>query len=131
LNLVSKLIGEQPPSNNAQLMTIDAVALFPSIPIEPTIQYGLKKLEEVNVHPSIIAEFDKLLRRCLKTNLCTFKGDLYKFPEDVGVPIGSPLGSLIGDLFMDKFESEFFGSGHPLVGRIAHWSRYVDDILCL
>ena len=53
---------------------------------------------------------------------------IYKFPD--GFPMGGPLSSLVADIFMDDLETRFLSS-EPLSPHIRHWSRYVDDVLCV
>ena len=128
-DLVNKLQMEQ--RKDGRLISFDVSGLFPNIPIEPTLEYARQLLRAVNVHTDLIDDFMKLLKVCLENNLCLFNGEIFKFPENVGVPIGSPLGSLMGDLFMDRLENEVLTVDNPLTVDVLYWFRYVDDILCL
>ena len=69
-----------------------------------------------------------LLKICLKPNICLYEGEVYQFPDDVGMLIGSTLGSLLGELFMHRLEREAM---QPNIFTCSHIVRYVDDVLCL
>ena len=104
---------EEKTSVGNELISFDVSGLFPNTPLEPTISYMKRLIRDANVPQSVSDDLFGLVN-----NFCQFKGKIYKFPEDVGVPIGSPLRSLMGDLFMDLLESEVLNGGNPLTGRI-------------
>jgi hypothetical protein len=110
--------------------SFDAIGLFPSIPKAVTIQCMGELLVKAEIPHNVIGEFFDLLKICWSPNFCKFRGKFYEFPEEVGIPIGSPLGSIISEIFMFRFERDLFSSGHPLLGHVLYWVRYVDDVLC-
>ena len=69
---------------------------------------------EVKAPSPISVEFFVLLEIFFEKNFGLFKGKLYKFPEDGGVPIELSLGFFMGDLFMDMLENEVVDGEHPL-----------------
>ena len=82
------------------------------------MQYLGELLINCNIPHEEIGEFFDLLKICWTPNYCKFKGDFYKFPEEVVIPIGSPLGSLISEVLMSKFERDLFSSGHEMLSHV-------------
>ena len=52
-------------------------------------------------------------------------------PTEVDIPIDFPLGFLVVAVFMHRSEKSLFLSNHSLLDHVAHWHKYVDDILSL
>ena len=71
--LVQK-IGNMTPPANATLISLDVVALFPNLPLTPTINFLSEKLKEAHVPDFIVEELLSLLKisSCLSSFLFSF-----------------------------------------------------------
>lgn len=107
---------------NEEQASFDVEALFPSVPIDTTLDFLRDWLNMNNIHPPKIDELIKLTRICMNENWFQFNGKYYK--QNHGCCMGSPLSPFIADLFMSYFEGELKKQGN--FPRI--WCRYVDDI---
>ena len=52
------------------IISFDVIGPFPSILIEPTLQFAEEYLIQVGTNPDAVSEFLHLLRVCLKPNIC-------------------------------------------------------------
>ena len=108
---------------NAILVRVDVVGIYPSIPHEA----GLQALEEAlgnRNHKQIPTE--KLLKMAqfvLKNNFSEFNNDV--FQQISGTAIGTKFTLPYACIFMDQIETNFLRtqSHQPMV-----WFRYIDDI---
>ena len=121
-DLSEKIVNFAPPP-------FDVTAMFPNIPLSPTLEWFESILTSNHIQPEIVKEFMNLLTHCVSSNFCKFENKFYIFSD--GVPMGSPLSSLIPEVFMDSLESKIFASNDISVRWVSYWHRYVDDILCL
>lgn len=110
---LSQFIIKNPPPPGSTLTSLDVIGLFPHVPLQPTRDRISELLQEAEVPPHLISEFQSLLQCCLAPNICQFNNTIYKLPTEIGIPIGSPLGSLISEVFMSKLESDIFHSELP------------------
>ena len=112
-------------------LDLDVVGLFPHIPKAVTMEAMDRLLTEANVGHDELTEFFALLNCCWCPNYCQFKGEIFEFPDEVGIRIGSLWGSLLAEVFMHTFEKNLFTSNHPLLPHVVYRHRYVDDGQCL
>nr|VZI44369.1 unnamed protein product [Spirometra erinaceieuropaei] len=99
-------------------LSLDVVALFPSIPHYLAIESVTRRLQDnpTNIQLEHISE---LLRLCLK-NYCQFDGKFYQ--QVRGTPMGSPISGLLAELVLQQLEEEVMRTFKPKM-----WLRHVDD----
>lgn len=109
-----------------RLVSFDVSSLFPSVPIELTLQYLEEWLIDNNIPKIEIDEYLKLTRLCMDQNVFQFNHAFYK--QTHGTSMGNPLSPFLANLFMCRFENKAkLQSDHfP-----THWYRYVDDVLAI
>ena len=108
------------------IMSYDVKALFPSVPIQTTIDIIRRLWEEdgelqqrTNMSVSHIT---CLLEFCLRSTYFTFQSRFYEQQE--GAAMGSPISPIVTNLYMEDFEKKAISSSPhtPLF-----WRRFVDD----
>lgn len=110
---------------NDILISFDVVSLFPSVPLDETIDYMRSWLKDSGVPDEHVNSYIKLTEHCVNNNYFLFDGEVYKQTE--GLSMGSPLSPVLANLFMSFLESELKKfSWFPKI-----WKRYVDDIFCI
>lgn len=109
-----------------RLVSFDVVSLFPSIPIEFTINYLRKVLEENNYNDEYVNELIELTELCMKHNTFRFNNKFYS--QKQGTSMGNPLSPFVADFFMSYFETKIKKDFKDFPD---FWRRYVDDILAI
>ena len=123
-DFIEKLRSLNPLTEDALLVTIDVVGLYPSIPHDD----GLKALNDFlvsNHFPgSTISGICELAKLVLQRNVFEFDNQLYL--QVLGTAIGTKMAPNFSNIFMDRLERDFFSRTQytPSI-----WWRYIDDIL--
>ena len=108
--------------NDALLVTVDVVGLYPSIPREAGLQ-ALKEVLERRKNKKISAnDLVKMATFVLKNNCFDFNGEVKH--QISGTSIGTKFASTYASIFMDEAETKFLDPQEfkPLV-----WFRYIDE----
>ena len=111
------------------LVTIDVVALYPSIPIEEVGPAVIENLEDNR--PSEIPDnttLIKIIEHVLQNNIFEFNGEYFK--QLKGTAMGTPMAPTIANLFMGTLEKKLLNDS-PWQIDIDSWRRFIDDILIL
>lgn len=111
--------------NDEILISFDVKSLYPSVPIEETIQYIENKLKANNTPPQKIDIIITLTKLCMQQTQFKFNNKNYKSTE--GANMGNPLSSLIAEECMKSFEEKI--KNEIWFPRV--WKRYVDDIIAI
>ncbi|XP_065896286.1 uncharacterized protein [Dysidea avara] len=113
--------------NNSLLVTADVKSLYPSIPIEESINIILTELENYKdpTSPSILI-LKEMLSFILYNNCFTF-GDLF-FLQVRGIAMGTAMAPNYANLFMSNFEDKFIFNRNT---RPVYYRRYIDDLLII
>ena len=109
--------------DNAILVTVDVVGLYPSIPHEAGLRALREALDKQEIKCIPTEDLVKMAEFVLKSNYFEFNS---KIKQQVsGTAIGTKFAPPYACLFMDKFETCFIETQQlqPLV-----WFRYIDDI---
>ena len=110
------------------LVTMDVVALYPSIPIDDGIQAVLELLveheEEVDLLGLSVPEVGHLLTLILNNNYFRFGQKVYR--QCNGVAMGNHLAPPLAIVFMGKLEKRMLETAQK---RPEFYDRYVDDCL--
>jgi hypothetical protein len=113
-------------SSSDKLISFDAVSLFTNVPLEPTLDFLLRKLPSINPSfPVPVACLIDLIRLSASNSFFTFNGDFYE--QVFGFSMGNPLSPVLANFFLEHVESELipsFPGSKPFF-----FVRYVDDIL--
>lgn len=125
IDLIDKIKNIQ-LTRNCKLISFDVQNLFPSIPLDETIQIIDFLLTKNHSNP--IKKYDILdcLENCLEQNYFKFNGSIYTALD--GLIMGNPLSPLLAEIFMDNFEAKIHS--HQCSKNFLYWYRYVDDIIC-
>ena len=109
-------------------VSMDVVALYPSIPIDDGVAAVLKKIteheEEIDLLGLSKEDIQRLLKLVLENNY--FKFDNEVFRQRKGVAMGNHLAPPFAILFMDKLEQDMLRTAER---QPCLYKRYVDDCL--
>ena len=110
--------------NGYQMVSLDVVSLFTSVPLDYTINIILDKIYKDKLIQTKLSrdQFKTLLELCTKEMHFSFNGKVYK--QINGVAMGSPLGPVLANIFMVHLENHMITR---LSGIMSLWYRYVDD----
>ena len=87
------------------MMSFDVTALFTSIPLEPTLDFLGRKIDEGQICIPIPKDaFLELIRLCVGNMVFQCKGAYYR--QKFEVAIRSPLSPVLANLFKEMFEME-------------------------
>lgn len=114
-------------TEHSRLVSFDIKDLYPSIPVDETIGILKNKLSDL-YEDAYINELTDLTQTVLRQNYFRFNNNIYK-PQD-GLGMGNPTSSLLTEIFLQHYEDihiQTLMTKH----NIKHYSRYVDDILCI
>ena len=113
--------------DNSLLVTADVKSLYPSIPIQESINIILSELESHKdpTSPPIFI-LKELLSFILYNNCFTF-GDLV-FLQVRGIAMGTPMAPNFANLFMSNFEEKYIFNRNT---RPVYYRRYIDDLLLI
>jgi retron-type reverse transcriptase len=107
------------------LVSFDVESLFPSVPLEPTLNTIKHHVSRQNIPKSKKEFLIKAVELCMETNQFQFRGKFFK--QKSGLPIGSSLSPQLASFFMLHFENR--------IKRNSWFPRfyvlYVDDILAV
>ena len=108
------------------MTSYDVKALFPAVPMDPSIQIVQQKLQKDPSLPNrtnmSIPQIITLLENSLKNTYFLFQGKYYE--QVHGAAMGSPINPLIANLFMEEFEVKTPRTVHtPCL-----WLRFINDI---
>ena len=109
------------------MVSFDVTSLFTSMPLEPTLSFIERRIDENRISiPIPKVCFLNLIRICVSNNVFQFEASYYR--QKFGVTIGSPLSPVLASLFMEFFESELLAD---ITGKPALWLRYIDGVFAL
>lgn len=107
------------------MISFDVESLFPSIPINTTMEYLEEWLKEREPNEEKRNVYMQSSRFCMKSNYCQLNEKYYKIIE--GTCMGNALSPFLANLFMSKFESTLHTEGR--LPRV--WWGYVDDVFAV
>jgi len=114
-------------SEHSLLVTADVSSLYPSIPIEESINIITDMVEQYdNPTYSPIVIVKSLLEYILYCNCFTFTG--FFFLQVRGVAMGTPMAPNFANLYMANFEEKFIFT-FPFQPKF--YKRYIDDIILI
>ena len=111
------------------IVTIDVVALYPSIPIEevtPAIISALESNRPDNIPGNTI--LTKIVEHVLKNNVLTFDDKVYR--QIKGTAMGTPMAPTIANIFMGQLEKQLLNTSPWTISK-EFWRRFIDDIFIL
>ena len=122
-DFLQKLRTVGPKPDNALLVTLDVVALYPSIPIDRGLSALSLFLEEKHFDFKVRTGIVDLARLVLTLNFFEFNDVLYH--QVSGTAIGTVMAVCYSIIYMHMFECNAISSYHikPFL-----WLRYIDDI---
>ena len=110
------------------IVTMDVVALYPSIPINDGIAAVLQKLEEhqdeIDMVGLSLQEVERILQLILNNNYFTFDGKVYR--QKHGIAMGNHLAPPLAIIFMDSIERQMIRTAEK---KPDCYDRYVDDCM--
>ena len=110
------------------IVTMDVVALYPSIPIRDGIVAVMEKIKKHQADIDLVGltlnEIEQLLDFILHNNYFKFDNIVYRQRE--GVAMGNHLAPPFAILFMDKLEQKMLATAEK---KPEFYDRYVDDCL--
>ena len=113
---------------NTILVTMDVVALYPSIPIDDGVAPVRNKLEthetDIDLLGLSIGDIERLLKLILNNNFFQFNGKVYR--QRQGIAMGNHLAPPLAIIFMDDLEQKMIQSAEK---RPEFFDRYVDDCI--
>lgn len=112
-------------NEDERLISFDVTSLFPSVPLDITIDMLKRWLESELVPTEKITSYVKLTEHCIQNNYFQFQDKFYK--QTKGLAMGNPLSPFLANLFLSCFELEL--TQFALFPRV--WSRYVDDVFAI
>jgi len=108
------------------LVTMDVVALYPSIPIQDGINAAIQKLEQhsesIDMLGLSLEDIEYLLHLILTNNYFTFGQKVYR--QKHGIAMGNHLAPPLAIVFMDSIEQKMIDSAEH---QPELYNRYVDD----
>ena len=127
---LEKVFPDRKVPSNAIIVTMDIVALYPSIPIADGIDAVVEKLkthkEDINMLGISLGDIRSLLRFVLMNNYFTFGEKVYR--QRAGVAMGNHLAPPLAIVFMDRMEQAMLESA---IFKPETYDRYVDDCLMI
>lgn len=111
--------------NDEIMVSFDVESLYPSIPIEETIEMIDDWLLKQNLPPEKIRLYKTLLKLCMNQNQFQFANKYYK--QTSGTTMGNPLSCFVANTFMGNFETSL--KDRDMLPRV--WIRYVDDVFAV
>ena len=125
-DFLQKIRNIGPLPEDALLVTLDVVALYPSIPIDDGLSALSTFLEEKHFNASVRSGIVKLARLVLTKNFFEFDRVLYK--QISGTAIGTVMAVCYSIIYMHVFECQAI-SAHHLKPYL--WLRFIDDIFAI
>ena len=113
---------------NSTLIGLDIESLYPSIPLEETLNLAADILKEIDFKNLERENIIKLLKFCTSDLTFQFNGKFYK--QTSGVPMGSPLAMALSEIFLKQVEKDKIIPNFQKLG-INKYFRYVDDIFII
>lgn len=107
------------------MVSFDVSALFPSVPVDETIELLKNWLERSGVTREKIEAYIEWTKICVKKAFFTYENQVYTQTE--GLKMGSSLSPFLAEIFMSKLEEDM--SKSSFFPR--RWFRYVDDVFCV
>lgn len=111
--------------DNEILVSFDVAALFPSVPIEKTLEIVENWLLKNKISAEKISLYLNATRLCMKESFFQFNDKFYK--QTNGTSMGNSLSPFIANIFMAHFETSL--SENAIFPRV--WIRYVDDVCAI
>lgn len=108
------------------LMSFDVVSLYPSIPVEETLNLFEDWLKECNVDEEKMKVYLRFARFAMRNSFFKFRGKYYKQTSGTGMGVAlAPF--LSSDIFMGNFEKKI--QNEKWFPRF--WRRFIDDIFAV
>lgn len=107
------------------LISFDVCSLFPSVPVDITLELLELWLVENKVEKELVDSIVCLTELCLKRSYFQYEGKFYQ--QTKGLAMGSPISPFLANLYMSFFETDL--TQHQIFPRV--WWRYVDDIFAV
>ena len=126
MHLKTLLSEEADPS--LPFLSMDIESLFTNVPVEPLLDFLLRKHTEGGVPLPKGYTIDGLLdliRICVKSTVFSFNGKYYRQLQ--GVSMGNPLAPIIACLYCEYWETDLRLSLRCKMPSL--WYRYIDDII--
>jgi hypothetical protein len=114
-----------PNADNYELFSFDVTSLYPSVPLQESIEILQNILiTEKHIDPLVATSLINDLRLLVKQNYFNFEDHYYLLKD--GSPMGSPISGYLAEVWLQEFEKTVIT---PLAekGDIKDWKRYVDD----
>jgi hypothetical protein len=120
----------QPIPEDALIVTIDVVALYPSIPHDE-VAVSLRSVltasrDTIDVPPTPLLL--KIVNHILNNNVFQFDGQLFRQVQ--GTAMGTPMAPAIANIFMGWLEDRLLNTS-PIPIDPQFWRRFIDDIVML
>ncbi|RXF66922.1 hypothetical protein EKK70_17895, partial [Desulfovibrio sp. DS-1] len=106
--------------------SFDVTALFPSIPVNITINFLNEWLIDLKIETNKIKELVDSTKLCMSQNVFQFQNQFFEQIE--GTAMGNPLSPFLAEIFMSRFEVDL---KEKLNNFPKFWVRYVDDIFAI
>ena len=82
------------------MISFDVEAMYPSIPVDVTIDVIMHRWDELNDNTPLDKDtFEAMLRFCLTSGYCQFENSIYE--QVYGLAIGSSLSRIVVELVLD------------------------------
>lgn len=112
-------------SEDEMMVSFDVESLFPSVPLEKTLNVLKNHLGRKNINKNLKEMIMKAAELSMHQNQFQYKNRYYK--QKSGLAIGNPLSPTMASLFMMHFENKIkTRSWFPRI-----YCRYVDDIYAI
>lgn len=112
---------------NYNLVSLDVVSLFTSIPVDLALNIIDSKWHLLEEHTGLEkGNFMQLLDHCLRNSYFIFEGKFYN--QNQGLAMGNPLSPIIADIVMSELQNNCI---EKLSFDLPFFKRYVDDIITM
>lgn len=105
--ILSKKVKKLKLQPNEKLISFDVEALFPSIPIDTTLDLLDEWLRINEPDDNKRLTYVKATKFCMKSNFCQFNNKFYHITD--GISMGNAFSPFMANIFMSNFEMKLFG----------------------
>ena len=121
---VTEKLGQYNIEEDERLVSFDVVSLFPSVPVDKSIELLKDWLTDNKVSEERIREYLELVNIVVRQTAFSFNDMI--FQQTQGLAKGNPISPFLADIFMSNLEVKVV-QNFPHIHRL--WNRYVDDVL--
>ena len=121
----------EPIQEDVLIVTVDVVALYPSIPheeVSESLQHMLRKNRHLATDVPRTPLLLDIVNHILKNNVFDFDGHIFR--QIHGTAMGTPMAPAIANLFMGWVEERLLPSA-PYHISTDLWRRFIDDVIML